>query len=108
MGGERHAAQTACGARTTMSESDFGVWQPMANAPRDGTRVLVAIRASEQGPAEVDVARWGRAEPAGEECWVASDSDHECIITYAEGELTSWMPLPTTLPKLRSARVSDE
>jgi hypothetical protein len=84
-----------------MSGSDFGQWQTMAGAPKDGTRVLVLIRATEQGPAEVDVARWSRPEPSGEECWVASDSDHECVIAYAEAELTSWMPLPSTLPKLR-------
>lgn len=78
--------------------SDFGQWQPIASAPRDGRRVLVVLRASEQGGAEVDVARWGRAERGGEECWVASDSDHECPISYEEAELAFWMPLPSTMP----------
>src|SRR5260370_6342960 len=86
-----------------MSATDFGRWQPMASAPRNGTRVLVAIRASEQGPAEVDVARWAKPEPGAEERWVASDSDHECVIAYAEAELVSWMPLPSTMPQRRSA-----
>jgi hypothetical protein len=68
--------------------------------------VLVAVRASEQGPAEVDVARWTRADRSGEECWLAADSDPGCLVVYAEGELTSWMPLPSTLPKLRSERLA--
>ena len=37
--------------------SSYGEWQSVKFAPRDGTRVLVAIRETEQGPAEVDVAR---------------------------------------------------
>ena len=78
--------------------SQFGEWRPMASAPRDGTRLLVAIRASEQGAAEVDVARWGRAERGGDERWVASDSDYEAPIFYEEHELTFWMPLPKTVP----------
>ena len=85
-----------------MNGSDFGQWQKMADAPRDGTRVLVLIRASEQGPAEVDVARWSWADNMGEEGWIASDSDHDCIFTYAEAELMAWMPLPSVMPKLRT------
>jgi hypothetical protein len=84
-----------------MDESEFGDWQDMDSAPRDGSRILVMIRASEQGPAEVDVARWGRHDRSGE-CWIASDSDHECPIVYSDAELEYWMPLPTPLPKLRS------
>ena len=86
-----------------MNEADFGQWQPMDNAPKNGTRVLVEVRASEQGPAEVDVARWAKADRSGEGSWVAADSDPGCVITYAEVELLGWMPLPTPLPKLRSA-----
>ena len=70
--------------------------------PRDGTRVLVAIRATEQGPAEVDVARWARPDRAGELCWVSSDSDATCIIAYQDAELVSWMPLPQAVPRLRA------
>ncbi len=77
-------------------------WRPIASAPKDGTRVLAVVRATEQGPAEVDVVRWGRPTPHGEECWVASDSNHDCVIVYAETELVFWMPLPSTLPKLRT------
>ncbi len=84
--------------------SDFGQWQAMATAPKDGSRVLVVVRATEQGPAEVDVARWARPEPAADECWIATDSDHECVVAYAEAELAFWMPLPSTLPQqIRSA-----
>ena len=54
-----------------MAQNSYGEWRSMAEAPRDGTRVLVMLRASEQGPAEVDVARWGRAKSRGE-CWMAA------------------------------------
>ena len=45
-----------------------GEWKPMASAPKDGTLVLVAIRESEQGPAQVDVARWTKPARANEKC----------------------------------------
>lgn len=85
-----------------MSEPDFGRWQDMASAPRDGTRILVELRASEQGPAEVDMVRWARPDRAGEPCWMATDSDPGVPIIYAEGELAGWMALPSPLPKLRT------
>jgi hypothetical protein len=86
-----------------MDQSNFTQWKSMASAPRDGARILVAIRSSEQGPAEVDVVRWTRAELPGEEFWIATDSDPACRVAYAEAELTGWMPLPSPLPRLRSA-----
>ena len=89
-----------------MTEPDAGQWQPLASAPTDGTRVLVAVRASEQGPAEVDVVRWTKAQGSGEECWIATDSDPDCRVVYADAELSGWMPLPTPLPRLRSAGVA--
>ena len=49
-----------------MSEAEYGEWQDMARAPRNGTRILVEIRASEQGPAEVDLVRWEAGERGGE------------------------------------------
>lgn len=87
-----------------MSEPLYGCWQDMGSAPKDGTRVLVEVRASEQGPAEVDVARWARPDRAAEACWIAADSDPGCVIAYAEVELLGWMPLPAPLPKLRPTR----
>ena len=57
-----------------------------------------SVRASEQGPAEVDVVRWA----VRDERWIAADSDPGCIIVYADAELTGWMPLPKKLPKLRA------
>jgi hypothetical protein len=80
---------------------DFGEWRPMSSAPRDGTRILASIRASEQGAAEVDVVRWARSSPGGEKDWIAADSDPSLVVIYAEIELTHWMPLPSPLPKLR-------
>ena len=88
-----------------MAKPDFSKWEPMASAPRDGTLVLARLRATEQGPAEVDMVRWSRSARSGEEGWVANDSDPLARVVYAEAELSSWMPLPTQLPKLRSERV---
>ena len=70
-------------------------WRKMASAPRDGSRVLVTVRASEQGPAEVDVAYWARRDQFGDEGWRAGDSNPGCVIGYAEPELKCWMPLPS-------------
>jgi hypothetical protein len=86
-----------------MPQPDPKDWQPMDTAPRDGTRILVALRASEQGPAEVDVARWARPARSAEPCWIASDSNADSPVIYADGDLAFWMPLPTPMPKLRRA-----
>jgi hypothetical protein len=83
-------------------------WKPMASAPRDGTLVLVRIRASEQGPDEHDMVRWARSARTGEDAWVATDSDPFARVAYADNELAAWMPLPTQLPKLRSAKRAAE
>lgn len=69
-------------------------WRPMSTAPRDGSRVLVTIRPSEQGPAEVDVAYWARADQHGIEGWRANDSYPGHMIEYADPELKCWMPMP--------------
>ena len=73
---------------------EASVWREMATAPRDGTRILVTVRNSEQGPAEVDVAHWARADQFGIEGWRSADSHPGQIIGYAEPELKCWMPLP--------------
>jgi hypothetical protein len=83
-----------------------GEWKPMASAPKDGTLVLVAIRESEQGPAQVDVARWTKPARASEKWWVSADSAPDAPIIYAEGELAFWMPLPTSVPRLSSGAVA--
>ena len=69
-------------------------WRHMSSAPRDGSRILVTIRPTEQGPAEVDVAYWARADHFGEEGWRAFDSLPGRMIGYAEPELKCWMPFP--------------
>jgi len=73
-------------------------WRHMAGAPRDGSRILVTIRSSEQGPAEVDVAYWARADQFGEEGWRAADSHPGQMVLYADPELKCWMPLPSASP----------
>jgi hypothetical protein len=88
-----------------MNDANFGEWQPMWSAPKDGTRILVAVRASEQGPAEVDVVRWARQEPSGEKCWISAESDPAAAIIYTDSELAFWMPLPKVLP-MRGPRES--
>ena len=70
-------------------------WRHMSSAPKDGSRVLVTVRPSEQGPAEVDVAYWSRADQFGIEGWRAADSHPGQIVGYADPELKCWMPLPT-------------
>lgn len=70
-------------------------WRPMRTAPRDGTRILVTVRETEQGPAEVDVVKWAKPDPADDHGWMATDSDAEARIVYGDGELAAWMPLPT-------------
>jgi hypothetical protein len=81
-------------------------WQSMASAPKDGTLVLVAIRESEQGPAQVDVARWAKPARGNEKCWVSAESAADLPIIYAEGELAFWMPLPTNVPRMRSGAIA--
>ena len=70
-------------------------WRHMASAPKDSSRILVTVRSSDQGPAEVDVADWSHGDRFGAEGWRASDSAPGCIIEYAEPELKCWMPLPS-------------
>lgn len=69
-------------------------WRHMSSAPRDGSRVLVTVRPTEQGPAEVDVAYWARADQYGIEGWRSADSHPGQIFAYADPELKCWMPMP--------------
>ncbi|OAE47915.1 hypothetical protein [Agrobacterium tumefaciens] len=69
-------------------------WRHMASAPKDGNRILVTIGASEQGPAQVDLAYWSKGDHFGAEGWRSSDSSPGRIIEYAETELKCWLPVP--------------
>ncbi|HZP21134.1 MAG TPA: hypothetical protein VFB16_13105 [Bauldia sp.] len=71
---------------------------PISTAPRDGSLVRVAIRASEQGPAEFDTVRFAQSARSGEGGWLASDSDPEARIVYSDSELAYWIPLPGQEP----------
>jgi hypothetical protein len=70
-------------------------WRHMTTAPRDGSRILVTIRPSEQGPAAVDLAYWSNGDQFGAEGWRASDSSPGRLVEYAEPELKCWMPMPS-------------
>ena len=89
-----------------MSCLDAAPQRPMATAPRDGSVVLVAVRATEQGAVGYDAVRFAKSAQSGEEAWVAIDSDPDMRIAYAESELAHWLPLPTQLPELRSRRTA--
>ena len=61
-------------------------WREMATAPKDGTRILVTVRNSEQGPAEVDVAHWARADQFGiEQLIVGSMIGHKALGLWTAG-----------------------
>ncbi|WP_018898021.1 hypothetical protein [Rhizobium sp. 2MFCol3.1] len=76
-----------------MEEADR--WRHMESAPKDGSRILVTIYPSEQGPGEVDLAYWSSGDRYGAEGWRASDSSPGRVIEYAEPELKCWMPMPS-------------
>lgn len=69
-------------------------WRHMRTAPKDGSRILVTIRPSEQGPGAVDLAYWSNGDRFGGEAWRSSDSVPGRIVEYAEPELKCWMPVP--------------
>ena len=73
---------------------DDSEWRSMRTAPKDGTRILVTVRATEQGDAEVDIVKWARIGTGAEPGWLATDSDVDARVVYGEGELAAWMPLP--------------
>lgn len=70
-------------------------WRHMRSAPKDGSRILVTIRPSEQGPAEVDLVFWSPGDRYGIEGWRASDSVPGRVVEYAETELKCWIPMPS-------------
>jgi hypothetical protein len=77
-------------------------WRSMESAPKDGTRIIVVIRASEQGASDVDVVRWAKPKAHGEYCWVATDSELNFAIIYDEWEVAHWMPLPSWAPPYKT------
>ena len=78
------------------------MWRRMASAPKDGSRILVSIRSTEQGPAEVDVVRWSKTKRAADACWISTDSSAECAIAYEAWEVAYWMPLPSGIAPVRT------
>lgn len=85
-----------------MLSAEIGQWNPMASAPKDGTRIIVVLRASEQGPADVDVVRWDCPRRVAEPCWTSTDSSHDCAIVYEDWEVANWMPLPSSMPPVKT------
>ena len=85
-----------------MSEISTDQWRKMTSAPKDGSRILVVIRGSEQGPADVDVVRWTHHKRDAEPCWVSTDSSADCAIVYEGWEVAFWMPLPASIAPVRT------
>ncbi len=81
-----------------MTTTQVDTWRSMSTAPKDGSRIIVVIRAGEQGPADIDVVRWDRPRRNADLCWTSTDSSHDCAIVYEDWEVSFWMPLPSTLP----------
>lgn len=48
-------------------------WRHMRSAPRDGSRILVTIRPTEQGPGTVDLAYWSTGDQFGGDAWRSSE-----------------------------------
>ena len=85
-----------------MSSGATDAWRKMTSAPRDGTRILVITRASEQCPADVDVVRWASHKRDPEPCWVSTDCSADAPIAYEDWEVAFWMPLPSSIPPVRT------
>ena len=83
-------------------------WRSMASAPKDGSRVIVVIRGGEQGTADIDVVRWMRPRNAPDCCWVSTDSTHDCAIVYEDWEVVHWMPLPLTMPGVKTPNMASK
>lgn len=82
--------------------NDAPGWRPMASAPKDGTRIIVVIKSSDQGGSEVDVVRWSQPRRGADACWTSTDSSHDCPIMYDDREVAHWTPLPSTMPGIRT------
>jgi len=85
-----------------MSSVETAQWQPMATAPKDGTRIIVVTRATEQGPSDVDVVRWAKPKSHSEFCWVSTDSGQDFVVIYDEWEVANWMALPSWSPPYKT------
>lgn len=74
-----------------MTEAAYGEWQPIATAPKDGTRILVVCEFA--GKRDVTVVRWcdspAPAGPFGRFTWREMQDS-----ALAERIPTHWMPIP--------------
>lgn len=69
-------------------------WQPMATAPKDGTRILASICWS-FGQDDVRIVRWAVPEPFDEtEQWTTDSEGPGYSTGFDESEVRGWMPLP--------------
>lgn len=87
---------------------DSLIWRPIRTAPKDGTRIIAAIRSSDQGGAEVDVVRWTQPRRGADACWTSTDSSHDCPIMYDDREVAHWMPLPSNMPAVRTPAMASQ
>lgn len=69
-------------------------WKPIAEAPRDGTRILVHF--ARDGVGVRDVA-WTEPEHADWQTWCVDDLKFGpyALRRWCDGDATHWMPLPT-------------
>jgi len=80
-----------------MSRSDFGAWQPITTAPRDGREHSWSYAPRNKG-------RRSRCRqmgtPAAFERRLLDSSGFGCGVqfVYTDSELVFWMPLPTNFP----------
>lgn len=91
-----------------MSDTVALSWQPIAKAPKDGSRILVTIHSTEQGDTEVDVVRWTKSPRDDEFCWMSTDSSFDCPVMYENWELTFWMPLPSWFPNVKAPGMASQ
>lgn len=69
-----------------MSDQETTRWRAMAEAPKDGSRVLIYVRGQIDGE-PVQIARWAPFDYGEAPCWVTDQGE---FFFGASG----WQPLP--------------
>lgn len=87
-------------------------WMPIATAPRDATRVLIAVPNDEKSRYRVYLAWWAipyEAAPDSQGWWTIEESKKHTILDHAVHGFgaTYWRPLPGLPETLSSAHIED-